>query len=649
MDSKLISLGNFLQLNEFDRINIPIYQRAYDWKAQHVDQFLNDVEHHIQNPDENSYQFLGMIVYVNKENKKEIEIIDGQQRLTTFYLLASILFDWVNYQNSTDRYPNKLDKIMLKNLATQAERIKYMLYTSESIENHYIPDFKDYELGKSDGFWKTKLYTDNTYKEDKQMTEYLLMDITEVDYIKKTSDDTAQINSNPMNTRFRMFNPVKGEKPIIKGLNLNTSKSRPIVKNHARIQKWLNDSLKRYEKNKEKRFEFLKSLFSVLREKLKIIPFQTSTHNEAFTLFEVLNDRGLQVSQADLLKNLCIKKGKTYSEQKDIYNKWQEVIDETLEENNKIQFLRTSFNSKYNFIRKNELYAAYRKILKDKNYKETYTFIETDLKNDVDNYNYFLLLGDNDLPQSIQKWITLLYHTETAQWRSLALALFRVRANHETDEKIGKTLSLIFEIVFTMIANKTRFNEIENEFPEIATKVEKGKIEKTYNLLKTFRDKKGLSYKDARIDSEDYVKNSFCALIMMMYKSNDAELGQKKYTVEHILPQQPKDKDWSANFPDLFIPNKDKKSEEKISEAKSRSIYTVGNLLLLEDKQNKSLGNLGFDLKIKKMKSMGIIDQINSEKESNIYKINDFNQQAINLRKKEIEEVIKKNFQGIRF
>ena len=57
MDSKLISLGNFLQLNEFDRINIPIYQRAYDWKAQHVDQFLNDVEHHIQNPDENSYQF----------------------------------------------------------------------------------------------------------------------------------------------------------------------------------------------------------------------------------------------------------------------------------------------------------------------------------------------------------------------------------------------------------------------------------------------------------------------------------------------------------------------------------------------------------------------------------------------------------------
>ena len=83
----------------------------------------------------------------------------------------------------------------------------------------------------------------------------------------------------------------------------------------------------------------------------------------------------------------------------------------------------------------------------------------------------------------------------------------------------------------------------------------------------------------------------------MMYKSNDSEINQKKYTVEHILPQKPKTKDWSANFPDLFISEKDKNSEEKIANAKAKSIYSVGNLLLLEDKQNKSLGNLGFEKK----------------------------------------------------
>ena len=69
----------------------------------------------------------------------------------------------------------------------------------------------------------------------------------------------------------------------------------------------------------------------------------------------------------------------------------------------------------------------------------------------------------------------------------------------------------------------------------------------------------------------------------------------------------------------------------------------------MEDKQNKSLGNLGFEKKIKKMKQMEIKDLINSEKDSNIYKIDDFNQKAISLRKKEIEEVLKKKFKGIRF
>ena len=76
MDSNLQALSSFLTSKAFERINIPIYQRSYDWKGSHVTQFLDDINYHLGN--ENSeYQFLGMIVYVNKENQsKEIEIID---------------------------------------------------------------------------------------------------------------------------------------------------------------------------------------------------------------------------------------------------------------------------------------------------------------------------------------------------------------------------------------------------------------------------------------------------------------------------------------------------------------------------------------------------------------------------------------------
>ena len=243
MDSKLKSLYAFLSDNELGRINIPIYQRSYDWKAHHVDQFLNDIEYHINNSDESSYQFLGMIVYVIKQGSsdeyKEIEIIDGQQRLTTFYLLASIVFDWIKYQWSTDHRPNKLEKSMLEKLYTQSEKIRDMLYTADSIENLDLPTFEEYKEGsKSNVFFKTKLYTDNTYKEDKAMTEFLLMHLREAEYMIKLDDESFTENSNPLTTRKRMFNPVKGGKPIIKDLNVNTSKSRPIVKNHLRIQTW---------------------------------------------------------------------------------------------------------------------------------------------------------------------------------------------------------------------------------------------------------------------------------------------------------------------------------------------------------------------------------------------------------------------------
>ena len=47
MESKLLSLGEFLISKNFSRVNIPIYQRAYSWEIKHVQQFLDDIEHHL--------------------------------------------------------------------------------------------------------------------------------------------------------------------------------------------------------------------------------------------------------------------------------------------------------------------------------------------------------------------------------------------------------------------------------------------------------------------------------------------------------------------------------------------------------------------------------------------------------------------------
>ena len=71
---------------------IPVYQRNYTWQHNvQVKKFLNDIFD--INDDIKSY-FIGIIMYLSKElnfKQKEYIIIDGQQRLTTIFLLLYVI------------------------------------------------------------------------------------------------------------------------------------------------------------------------------------------------------------------------------------------------------------------------------------------------------------------------------------------------------------------------------------------------------------------------------------------------------------------------------------------------------------------------------------------------------------------------------
>jgi uncharacterized protein with ParB-like and HNH nuclease domain len=632
----------------YSRINIPIYQRAYDWEDTHINQFIDDIEFHMKADHDDTYQFLGMIVYVSKEDDSgEIEIIDGQQRITTYYLLASILYDWICYEPIRKPYEEKFDNTTIENLDSYKHALKRILFTEKSLTDHFVQDYSAYIVENKSLFYKTKLYTDNTYMEDKKMTELLLMDIKELQYkMKKLNDDTSTDEednpTNPQTTRRKLF--IKPQKrKIIPGLHAGTAKSRSIAKNHDQLQEWFRT--KTSKAKIDKRIDFLMSLSKVLLKKLKIIPFKTTSHTEAFTLFEVLNDRGLQVSQSDLLKNLCIKKGGSdFDKQKLMYDKWQEVINEKLEEKNKVHFLRTSYNSKEIFRRKSELYAGYKDLLKKKDFEETKSYIEVELNQDVESYNNCLLEGDG-LPISIQKWITLLYHTGVVQWRTLALSLLRIDGDLNQQKKITNILREVFEIIFHMVVNGTRTNEIESLFPKIAIEVDKDKLELTLNKLKTFKKAKNFTYEKSDIKPDAFSDNKFCGLILLMYTDGLGNpLTQQKYTVEHILSQKPKENDWKEDFPNLFSIEDD---ERRV--AFNESVFCIGNMMLLEDRANKSLGNLGFEKKKNKMKDLSLLDILPADNGYNIFKVSHFTQDTINSRFEEIKKVITKKYSGFKF
>ena len=72
---------------------IPSYQRGYRWKKRQVIDLLDDIiEFQKKDKEKEEFYCLQPIVVTEKENKTW-EVIDGQQRLTTLYIILSYLED----------------------------------------------------------------------------------------------------------------------------------------------------------------------------------------------------------------------------------------------------------------------------------------------------------------------------------------------------------------------------------------------------------------------------------------------------------------------------------------------------------------------------------------------------------------------------
>ncbi len=77
---------------------IPIYQRTYQWTEENCEKLLDDLFEDYEEDRESDY-FCGSLVLVKSDPRSKTEIydiVDGQQRLSTFILLAKVLADLYN-------------------------------------------------------------------------------------------------------------------------------------------------------------------------------------------------------------------------------------------------------------------------------------------------------------------------------------------------------------------------------------------------------------------------------------------------------------------------------------------------------------------------------------------------------------------------
>lgn len=95
--AKMIKEQRIVELNDetiFDQnaqYVIPRYQRAYAWEYDEIVQLIEDIKDATSESNSNNYYIGTLIVCKIKDDPETYEVIDGQQRLTTLYLLLSYL------------------------------------------------------------------------------------------------------------------------------------------------------------------------------------------------------------------------------------------------------------------------------------------------------------------------------------------------------------------------------------------------------------------------------------------------------------------------------------------------------------------------------------------------------------------------------
>lgn len=114
-DSKPIILQTFFTDKKYQ---IPRYQREYSWEKEQLEDFYSDIISNIRE-ENGSYStqeyFFGTVMLVGNMDKPNIpiEIIDGQQRITTITIFLSVL------SNVLYNYDDKLSTLLWKYIIAQ--------------------------------------------------------------------------------------------------------------------------------------------------------------------------------------------------------------------------------------------------------------------------------------------------------------------------------------------------------------------------------------------------------------------------------------------------------------------------------------------------------------------------------------------------
>ena len=217
-------------------LRVPVNQRAYAWKKEHVEDLFTDLNGAITAGA--SEYFLGSIIVVNPPDQFEfIEIYDGQQRIATTMILIAAIRDFF-YSVLKDQ--KEATVITGESLISLARRGKETAHFTLSAADHQF--FVAHILREPENPERKAAVPD-----PKKESHLLILEAA------KAAADHVRAISN---------------------------KLPPDVQTQT-LQKWLD----------------------YLQTSARVIWVEVQDQATAYRIFETMNDRGLKLSAADLVKN----------------------------------------------------------------------------------------------------------------------------------------------------------------------------------------------------------------------------------------------------------------------------------------------------------------------------------------------------------
>lgn len=519
MAKRTIDIGKKMVSEVFsDWYSVPSYQRHYVWTEDNVNALLDDVKDNYLEHSDDEY-FLGSYIIQKRNDRDTNDLLDGQQRITTLFLLFAFLRD---YDGTPQGVKDDLQEFVYQkaNIVRRIEERVRLSYEIRGTVQKFIQKYIVKENSIS-GSWG--------------------------EFVEKASD----------------------------------AKENESVQHICRTLLCFKEY---FEENTD--IDIVKFVQYICGN-VVMIHISADTLEDAFRLFSIMNDRGLKLSNADILKSSNLEHLKSSLEMDDYARKWEELqYNLGADFDRFLSYMRTLYAKTKVKV---NLLDEFKAIFKSGALQQGKPFFEAVLEW-YKVYEYVIELEGND-DVAYCNFVNVVNASKlSTDWVPVTMRYYERFGTNKLLEFVQK---LIHKAVADVVCGETPSKRIEN-MNKFLTMIERAsKPEDVLNNDTAFAFNTDIFL--ARIQSDMYGRlYARMLLLLLEYKYQDNSVAKTFTTIsiEHILPQNPKtESEWMQLFTE----------EERIA-----TTHKIGNLCIIGRRKNSSLGNKDYKEKLEKYFSKNI-------------------------------------------